>query len=186
MKKNDILVAANQKVAEYLALGFILSWGDSSFGADFRVDLERGDEHVRVYVEGEICRKDYLDTVTLKVVKIDSADAFESKDREPLYKKVYYAIKRCRDSARLWYVDSKEEALEARRKVTDRYDNREAAGYCVTPTAAFIRRLKNRAGYSNATRNNIEIYRSEVGYMVSIRNREGRVTRADVFKFKNR
>lgn len=41
LKLKDILAAANAKVAEYMAQGYMISWMNASFGYKFRVDLEK-------------------------------------------------------------------------------------------------------------------------------------------------
>ena len=41
LKLKGILAAANAKVAEYMAQGYMISWMNASFGYKFRVDLEK-------------------------------------------------------------------------------------------------------------------------------------------------
>ena len=51
LKLKDILAAANAKVAEYMAQGYMISWMNASFGYKFRVDLEKNGDCVRVKVD---------------------------------------------------------------------------------------------------------------------------------------
>ncbi len=96
MKKEDILKAANDIVAEYMANGYLITWMDRSFGYEFRVDLEKDDDFIRVRVgkfyhtiKNPFCRYECME---LSVVPISYADAFEDESREPLYIKRFYFV----------------------------------------------------------------------------------------------
>ncbi len=187
MNKSDILAAANAKVAEYMTEGYMLSWGDSSFGCKFRVDLEKNDCHVRVQV------KSFFDSglgyciegLVLTVAEVDCAEGFERKDCAPIFSQSFYRVDGrayfADNFAR--YVESKDEALTAAKirfeRNVARYVN---TGRNLAPSAALIRNLKKRQGFTKATRNTIQVTRRADGYLVALKNRAGQITRARLFK----
>ena len=94
LKLKDILAAANAKVAEYMAQGYMISWMNASFGYKFRVDLEKNGDRVRVKVDSfhnwELASS--IEGLNLQVVRISCADAFEDRAVEPLYSKNFYDL----------------------------------------------------------------------------------------------
>ncbi len=94
MKKEDILKAANDIVAEYMANGYLICRMNCPFGYEFRVDLENDYECIRVKVEkfSHMMKNPYVqyEGLELSVVNIGYADAFEDNTREPLYIKRFY------------------------------------------------------------------------------------------------
>lgn len=96
LKLKDILAAANAKVAEYMAQGYMISWMNASFGYKFRVDLEKNGDRVRVKVDSfhnwELASS--IEGLNLQVVRISCADAFEDRAVEPLYSKNFYDLSR--------------------------------------------------------------------------------------------
>ena len=96
LKLKDILAAANAKVAEYMAQGYMISWMNASFGYKFRVDLEKNGDRVRVKVDSfhNWERAASIEGLALQVVRISCADAFEDRAVEPLYSKNFYDLSR--------------------------------------------------------------------------------------------
>lgn len=185
LKKNDILVAANAKVAEYLADGYMISWMNSSFGYMFRVDLQKNDTFIRIKVEhfsdwsGAI---HYLQGLCLSVVSIPRADAFECKDANPLYSKNFYDLSHYGDNE--VFTDSLEEKRAAEEKVYMRQVARDHRSIIkLAPTTEVIRKLKKRKGFTNATRNNITVYRNECSYIVTMANHNGGQAKKEVIRF---
>ena len=183
LKLKDILAAANAKVAEYMAQGYMISWMNASFGYKFRVDLEKNGDCVRVKVD-HFCnweRASSIEGLTLQVVRISCADAFEDRDVEPLYSKNFYDLSRYgRGQA---FTESLEEKQAACEKVIARY----LAPYCdarteLHPSAAFIRRLKQRKGFTNATRNNVRVYRCDAGYSIEMAGRNGAKAKCELVR----
>ena len=180
LKLNDILVAANAKVTEYMAQGYMISFMNSSFGYKFRVDLEKDGDCIRVKVDRFYDWADHLDIegLSLQVVRISQADAHEARDAERIYSKDFYDLSRFgRESA---FTESLEEKQAACNKVLARYRARpdKNARTYLQPSAAFIRQLKQRKGFTNATRNNISIYRSAAGYTIEMAGRNGSKAKA--------
>lgn len=180
MKKNDILVAANAKVAEYMAQGYILSFGDSSFGCKFRVDLEKGNEFIRVSV------KDFYDVreegLELRVDVIDNADAFPTKGRKPVFVKNYYsATWRTNDD---WYFETAEEQDAAAKVRYARYRSNihETSEFLVGKN--FLKMFKAHKGCSKANPRNTYIVRKPYGYDVEIRDKDGRTVRVERYNLK--
>lgn len=185
----NVLAAANEQVARLMNEGYMISFGDSSFGHTFRVDLENGESHVRVKVE-ENHGFGSADTVVLSVITISEADDFERKDAEVLYVKTWYIVERLRERFGRWLnnyllTEDKDESDTIAEKRYSRRVSARAAYYGMelTPSAALIRSLKKRAGFSNATRNNISVKRVEKGYEVRLKARDGHISRAEIICF---
>ena len=185
LKLNDILAAANAKVAEYMAQGYMISWMNSSFGYKFRVDLEKNGDYVRVKVDSfhDWTGPMDIEGLSLQVVRISRPDSFEDRDAEPLYAKEFYELSRYnRQEA---YTESLEEKQAACNKVIERYRSRPDHNPRVElqATAALIRRLKQRKGFTNATRNNIRVYRVLAGYTIEMAGRNGAKTKSELIRF---
>ena len=50
------------------------------------------------------------------------------------------------------------------------------------PSAALIRRLKQRKGFTNATRNNIRVYRCVAGYTIEMAGRNGAKAKSELIR----
>ena len=107
LKLKDILAAANAKVAEYMAQGYMISWMNASFGYKFRVDLEKNGDRVRVKVDSfhNWERAASIEGLTLQVVRISCADAFAMvaarPSLNPLKKSRSLAIRSSQDTLHL-------------------------------------------------------------------------------------
>ena len=183
LKLKDILAAANAKVVEYMAQGYMISWMNASFGYKFRVDLEKNGDCVRVKVDSfhNWERAASIEGLTLQVVRISCADAFEDRDVEPLYSKNFYDLSRYgRGQA---FTESLEEKQVACDKVIARYlaSDRNTRTE-LQPSATLIRSLKQRKGFTNATRNNIRVYRSVAGYTIEMAGRNGAKAKSELIR----
>lgn len=143
---------------------YMISWMNASFGYKFRVDLEKNGDCIRVKVDSfhNWERAASIEGLTLQVVRISCADVFEDRDVEPLYSKNFYDLSRYgRGQA---FTESLEEKQVACDKVIARYlaSDRNTRTE-LQPSATLIRSLKQRKGFTNATRNNIRVYRSVAG-----------------------
>lgn len=185
----NVLAAANEQVARLMSEGYMISFMNASFGYKFRVDLENGNKFVRVKVE-----EDYsigsADTLVLSVIEINEADGHEYKDAVVFYSKTWYIVERLRKSIGRWLndynlVESQEESDTITKKRNARWvaKNVDRSIRELTPTASLIRALKNRKGFSNATRNNILVTRVNGGYEIKLKARDGHVSRTEVIKF---
>ena len=183
LKLKDILAAANAKVAEYMAQGYMISWMNASFGYKFRVDLEKNGDCVRVKVDSFHnweCASS-IGGLSLQVVRIARADTFEDRDVEPLYSKNFYDLSRYgRGQA---FTESFEEKQAACEKVIARYlaSDRDTRTE-LQPSAALIRQLKQRKGFTNATRNNIRVYRCVAGYTIEMAGRNGAKAKSELIR----
>ena len=183
LKLKDILAAANAKVAEYMAQGYMISWMNASFGYKFRVDLEKNGDCVRVKVDSFHnweCASS-IGGLSLQVVRIARADTFEDRDVEPLYSKNFYDLSRYgRGQA---FTESLEEKQAACEKVIARYlaSDRDTRTE-LQPSAALIRQLKQRKGFTNATRNNIRVYRCVAGYTIEMAGRNGAKAKSELIR----
>ena len=184
IKMNDILVAANAKVAEYITDGYIISFGDSSFGYAFRVDMVKGNRCIRIKVCNSRCNDIRFDSLALAVVEISGPEEFEPKDAEPLFVQEFYAINPYSHKPRV-FTESLDEINEIVSKKAKRYHAR--YGYMVdkglTLSAAFIRKLKRRKGFSNATRNNVKVQRVDEGYEIKLMGKNGLASRIEIIRF---
>lgn len=172
LKKMDILAAANAQVTEYMAQGYMICWMNGSFGYRFRVDLQKGDSFIRVKVDRFYKYSDHMEGLFLQVVVIPGADAFEQEDAEVLYYKEFYDLSRYgREEV---FTESYEEKKACVEKVHDRWASRYSNKPEPLPVStAFIRVLKMRKGFTNATRNNVTVRRCTDGYAVTMMGRNG-------------
>lgn len=184
IKMNDILAAANAKVAEYMTDGYMISFGDSSFGYAFRVDMVKGNRCIRVKICNSQCNDIHFDSRVLTVVEVNRPEGFEPKDADPLFIRTFYAINPYSYKPRV-FTESLDEINEIVSKNAKRYHAR--YGYIadkgLTLSAAFIRRLKRRKGFSNATRNNIKVQRIDDGYEIKLMGKNGLASRIATIRF---
>ncbi len=187
MKKHDILKAANEVVAEYMAKGYLICWMGASFAYEFRVDLEKNDKFIRVKVAYfyDSVEKPYTryEGLELSVVRIDNADAFEDKEKEPIYTKRFYCVNETAKSDKCWYVETMDEAAAIYRIQCDRYiSKRKKWDLQLNPTKALIQKMKSHKGFSRASSKTIKVFRKADGYHVSIIGRTGLVSNTKIFK----
>ncbi|MBO6266975.1 MAG: hypothetical protein J6M06_01950 [Synergistaceae bacterium] len=188
----NVLAAANEQVASLMSKGYMISFMNSSFGYAFRVDLENGDKRVRVKVEEKHGFRS-ADTMVLTVIEIAKADGFESENAEVFYSKTWYVVESLHDSVGNWLSDyllteSEEEINAIREKRHNRYAASRESYYTktLTPSAALIRGLKKRTGFSNTTRNTIIVKRTEKGYELNLKARDGHISRTETIRFPKR
>ncbi len=186
---NDVLAAANKQVAQLMERGYMICFGDSSFGYAFRVDLENNGKYVRVKVE-ETCGFGKLGTVTLTVMEIPSPDGFERDDAVIWYEKVWYIVSDKDASCGRWQrdhvlTDSKDESetIVEKRRARRNAQRISRTSDELTPSASLIRALKSHKGFSNATRNTIMVLRVNGGYEISLKARDGHISRKEVIHF---
>lgn len=122
-----------------------------------------------------------IEGLNLQVVRISCADAFEDRAVEPLYSKNFYDLSRYGRSQA--FTESLEEKQAACDKVIARYlaSDRDTRTE-LQPSAALIRRLKQRKGFTNATRNNIRVYRSVAGYTIEMAGRNGAKAKSELIR----
>lgn len=185
----NVLAAANEQVARFMNEGYMISFMNSSFGYKFRVDMEAGESRIRIKVENKYGFRT-ADTMVLTVLTIDEADGFEHDDAEIIYSKTWYVIEHLRNSVGRWMDDyiliedeDESEAITEKRHARWTAKRDKYFGQALTPTASLIRALKNRKGFSNATRNNILVVRVPNGYEIKLKARDGHVSRTEVIKF---
>jgi len=182
---NSILTAANEQVRFFMLQGYMISFGNASFGYKFRVDLERGEKHIRVKV---VENYHFTGSVfTLTVLTIDAADDFERETAEVLYTKSWYALEElgCYGSGDYVFTDDEAIYNEAIEKRKARYAARRMpVRKSLTPSRELIRHLKTYCyGFTNATRNTIVVYRTPNGYEVGLKARDGHVSRTQNVNF---
>lgn len=213
MKKTDLTTlktvraAANAVVARYMSEGYELCFGDSSFGYLFRVDLEKNGDFVRVKVERNyVSRLDderfFCFVFTLTVVALTGADEFEGREPKVIESRAWYQIAElegrehynpvagCPD---VILTEDRAEALAINAKRVARW---KAGAYVrstveLKPTAALIRKLKSRKGFTNATRTTITCRaetnrdfdgKTEKSYVIELHARDGHVSRTERVK----
>ncbi len=187
MKKHDILKAANEVVAKYMAKGYLICWMGASFAYEFRVDLEKDDKFIRVKVAYfyDSVEKPYTryEGLELSVVRIETADAFEDKEKEPIYTKRFYCVNGTANPETQWYVETMDEAAEAYKIQCDRYISKSKnTDLRLKPSKSLIRRMKAHKGFSRASSKTIRVYRKADGYHVSIIGNTGLISNTKIFK----
>ena len=189
---NDILREANKQVASLMSEGYMISFMNSSFcGYKFRVDLEKGEKRVRVKVQEASVFPTHM--FELAVIEIPNADGFERGDAAVFYSKTWYVIDEKRGGEYI-LTESKDEMEAVERKRQERSERQYGMtahrrgqytpNGCLKPTAALIRKLKGRKGFTNATRDRILVIRVKDGYEISLKAREGHIRRTEVIWFQ--
>lgn len=133
MKRNEIDKVFTQKVAEYIANGYIINSSTMSGhqGEEGKVDLVKGNELIRVWMnretEGWSSKKDTFHGYKMVIrvgrwnvsaANINSWTTIWMKDLETLEEITYYAL------SDTYYVDNREEAMGAQQKRYNRYGNK--------------------------------------------------------------
>ncbi len=186
MKRTELDTIFTAKVNEYLANGYMINTNTmgGSQGEIAHIDLRKGDEILRIVMERKY---DCLtgDKIHIKVgrntnrVRLDreSCETIWNQDLEIIEDLVFAKI------TNNWYA-SEEEGLTVQDLRNSRYCARfTATKKSLTVTMSFIRSLKTRTGFSNATRNNIKVTRDKSGYTIELFARDGHVSRREVIKF---
>ena len=139
---------------------------------------------IRIKVCNSQCNDIRFDSLVLAVVEINCPEGFEPKNAEPLFIRTFYAINPYSYKPRV-FTESLDEINEIVSKKAKRYHAR--YGYTadkgLTLSAAFIRRLKRRKGFSNATRNNIKVQRIDDGYEIKLMGKNGLASRVETIRF---
>lgn len=194
MKFAEINKRFTELTAEYIAQGYTFNASTMSGhqGEIAKVDLTNGTEVIRVVVDGTRSKDDYwIDGVRIAVcrctddVKPNSFSrwaTFWTQNAEVIYEETYFEIGR---NSREKFYGTYEEALAARELHRERYVARKVntANRALTPSAALIRQLKQRKGFSNATRNNITVERRESGYAITMAGRNGAKAKCELIRF---
>lgn len=176
MKRTELDVIFTNKVNEYLARGYVFNTNtmSGSQGEIAHVDLRKGDEILRIVMDGKYDWRNG-DKIHILVgrntnrVNLDreSSETIWNNDLETIEEIAFAKI------AENWYA-SEEEGAAAQKVKTERCSSRRVVTEKELPvTAALIRSLKNRKGFTNATRNNITVHRCTTGYKVTMIGRNG-------------
>ena len=176
MKRTELDVIFTNKVNEYLARGYVFNTNtmSGSQGEIAHVDLRKGDEILRIVMDGKYDWRNG-DKIHILVgrntnrVNLDreSSETIWNNDLEMIEDLVFSKI------AENWYA-SEEEGAAANELRKNRYSSQHVpAEKELSVTAALIRSLKSRKGFTNATRNNITVRRCAAGYKIIMASRNG-------------
>ena len=180
MKKSEILTQINEIVKSYMNDGCQLYWGNSSYGYEFMVELVKGLDKIRVYAENKYStyNSEKIETLEIKVVEMRLEQDFEEKDRPAIFHKAFFKIT---DN---WFTEDINEAFTAAHKHFEHYKNRQknTNEKEISATESFIGKIKNHKGFEKATLKNITITKSDKCYLVTIKNRNERITERITFQ----
>ena len=179
MKKTELDMIFTNKVSEYIAKGYIINTNsmDGHQGEIAKIDLRKGDEILRIVM----LPLDYTtEGKKLRILVGRNTDTIDLNSRtheiiwnnhlEIIEELTFIAI------ADNWYLPE-EDGKEAYQKNYERYKLHMSCEPYEKPlnaTADFIRSLKSRKGFSNATCNNVEVARAKYGYKITFFGRSGR------------
>lgn len=176
MKRTELDTIFTNKVNEYLARGYVFNTNTmgGSQGEIAHVDLRKDDEILRVVMDREY---DWHNGDKIHILvgrntnhvnlSRESRETVWNSDLEIIEDLVFAKI------AENWYA-SEEEGAAANALKNKRYSSRHIPAEKDLPvTASLIRALKNRKGFTNATRNNITVRRCAAGYKVIMAGRNG-------------
>lgn len=187
MKRIELDAIFTAKVNEYISNGYAFNTNTmgGSQGEIAHVDLRKGDEIIRILMDSEY---DIDDGKTIRIVvgrspraippEITNATIWNNQ-LEIIEEIVFLEV------SRNWFTSVEENDGISDLRFNRRQSQRVDKTYTLTPTVAFIRNLKKRKGFSNATRSNVTIERSEYGYNIKLIARDGHISRTETIRFKN-
>ena len=195
MKYADINKKFTEIVAEYLSKGYTFNTAsmNGSQGETAKVDLTNGSEIIRVLMDTfSDWTEVHLEGVEIIVGRCtDEVTPNDSRERgilwnqnlETLSSERFYVVAENRTGERTY--GTKEQAVAQQAKKYNRFAARCTANTkkALTPSAALIRMLKKRKGFTNATRTTIVVYRVKSGYEINLKARDGHISRTETIRF---
>lgn len=194
MKFAEINKRFTELTTEYITKGYIFNASTmcGHQGEIAKVDLTNGVETIRIVIDDTRSKDDYwIDGIRVAVcrctddVKPNSYNSwatFWTSKAEVIYEETYFEIgSNCREK----FYGTYEEALAAHELHRARYVARKVntTNRILLPSAALIRQLKKRKGFTNATRNNITVERRESGYAITMAGRNGAKAKRELIRF---
>lgn len=187
MKRNELDTIFTAKVNEYIAKGYMINTNTmaGSQGEIAHIDFRKGDEVIRILME---TKYNWRKGDTVHIIIGRSTDKVRpERDRDETVWNSHLEI--IEDIVFLkasdnWFTSVEEgETINA---LQEERQNRKHVNESrqLVPSAALIRGLKNRKGFSNATRNNITVERTSYGYVIKLAARDSHISRTEVIKFK--
>ncbi len=191
MKRNELNKIFTAKVAEYLAAGYMVNTNTmaGSQGEIASVDFRKGDEIIRIVMltDHEYSGPSRGDYIHIIVGRNTDRVRLDREYDETIWNSHLDVIEDLayRKVSETWYI-SPEEAEGINEKRLARFRAQYIEDAKLTPSAAFIRALKKRKGFTNATRNNVGVARTERGYRVYLLARDGHISRKELIRFPNK
>lgn len=191
MKRNELDKIFTAKVAEYLAAGYMVNTNTmaGSQGEIARVDFRKGGEIIRIVMltDHEYSGPSRGDYIHIIVGRNTDRVRLDREYDETIWNSHLEVIEDLayRKVSETWYL-SPEEAEGINEKRLARFRAQYIEDAKLTPSAAFIRALKKRKGFTNATRNNVGVARTERGYRVYLLARDGHISRKELIRFPNK
>lgn len=174
MKFVDINRKFTEKVAEYIAKGYIINSQSmaGSQGEIGKIDLSKGKELIRIWNDTEYRWDDSIDgfhgdRVVLRVSKWikecdpSISDTVWMNDLEHIEEYTYYEVDRY--GRYRWYLDNIEEAIACAKKQAERrskysiYDYKSLDITSDVSKEIAVKYLKNQLGYQRVSRDNIRV-----------------------------
>ncbi len=186
MKRIELDTIFTTKVNEYLANGYTFNTNTmgGSQGEIAHVDLRKGDDIIRILMESEY-NYETGDTVHIivgccpKAIRPENEHAtIWNNELEVIEETVFLKV------SRDWFTSMEESKVIADLRLKRWSHRHSAKSRQIIPSAAFIRSLKNRKGFSNATKNNIAIEHDQYGYTIKLAARDGHISRTETIRFK--
>lgn len=186
MKRTELDTIFTNKVNEYLANGYVINTNTmgGSQGEIAHIDLRKGEDILRIimfsdhtWTEGDKLHILVGRNTNRVNLNRESSETVWNSDLETIEEIIFSKI------ASNWYA-SVEEGIAAQDLKSKRYSARHVpAKKQLAVTASLIRALKNRKGFSNATRNNVSVTRYDFGYTIELFARDGHVSRKETLRF---
>lgn len=188
MKRTEMDTIFTNKVNEYLTRGYMFNTNtmSGSQGEIAHVDLRKGDEILRIVM---YIKHDWRNGYKIHILVGRSTDRvnLNRESNETIWNNRLETIEDL-VFAKIdenWYA-SEEEGAAATELRKNRCSSRHASAEKELPiTATFVRLLKNRKGFANATRNNISVCRCAAGYRITMTGRSGS-RKQELIRFSNK
>lgn len=173
MKKADILRRANRYIAEELRNGWLIDWGNASFGYLWCVNMIHKNHALlprRWYITNGYStqgNEHWLgqDALILRSVRLSASNGFENKNAIPMIEEVFVKI------ADGWYREENEPELKFeldkhRERASRRFKNCARVAAKVAPTKAFLKVARTHSGFTKVKLTDLRITREGVYYCV--------------------
>ena len=194
MKFADINKKFTELTAEYIAKGYTFNSATMSGqqGEIAKVDLTNGVEIIRIVLD-DFHTYDELELDGVRVAALRCAgditpnaygchQTIWTDNCEVIFEEKFYALGEKYGRREPMY-DTLEAATAAKQLQYDRRRARRVnTDTALTPSAALIRMLKHRKGFTNATRSNITVTRVYNGYQVKMAGRNGGMSKSELIR----
>ncbi len=189
MKRIELNAIFTAKVSEYLSNGYTFNTNTmgGSQGEIAHVDLRKNNDVIRILMDSKYNAETICNTIHIivgrspKAIRPETHDATIWNDTLEIIDELVFA-----EVERDWFTSVEEGKTIAKIQETRFEAKRVTCKRTLTPSTEFIRALKNRKGFSSATKKNVIVERNGRGYTIKLFGRDGGIARTANVYFKTK